>query len=180
MRILKDDTAGLIIDIQERLFPFIHEHDRIARNTAILIQGFKTLDLPIVVTQQYTKGLGGTVAPVLEALGTENYLEKVAFSCCDDNGFMQELSRHGRKNVVIAGIEAHVCVLQTTIDLISNGYQPIVVEDCVSSRSPNDKTVAIARMRAEGAIITTYESILFELLRFSGTSEFKSISKLVK
>ena len=104
----------------------------------------------------------------------------MAFSCCDDTGFMNELKTFGKKNVIIAGIESHVCVLQTTIDLLENNYQPIVVEDCVSSRTLNNKNMAIERMRQEGAIITTYESILFELCRFSGTDAFKAISKLVK
>jgi len=180
MRILKENSAGLIIDIQERLFPYIHEHDKVARNTAILIQGLKAIGVPIVVTQQYTKGLGSTVPVIVEALGTEEYLEKVAFSCCDDQGFDGEITKLGRKNIVIAGIESHVCVLQTTIDLLQKGYLPIVVEDCISSRNPNDKLIAVARMRAEGAVITTYESILFELLRYSGTAEFKEISRLVK
>lgn len=180
MRILNDNSAGLIIDIQERLFPFIDGHEQVARNTAILIKGLQVLGLPIVVTQQYTKGLGGTIPSLVETLGTDQYIEKMAFSCCDDEGFMNELIRLERKNVILAGIESHVCVLQTTIDLLENNFQPVVVEDCISSRNRNDKRIAVERMRSEGAIITTYESILFELLRYSGTAEFKEISKLVK
>ena len=180
MRILRENTTGLIIDIQERLFPYIHENEKISKNTSILIQGLKVLGVPIVVTQQYTKGLGSTLPELVEVLETGDYLEKVAFSCCDDGGFMDELKGLARNFVVIAGIESHVCVLQTTIDLLEKGFQPVVVEDCVSSRSPNDKSIAVQRMRAEGAMITTYESILFELLRYSGTSEFKEISRLVK
>jgi nicotinamidase-related amidase len=180
MRIIREKSAGLIIDIQERLFPFIHESEQVARNTSILIQGLKALEIPIVVTQQYTKGLGGTIPALVETLGTSEYLEKVAFSCCDDQGFMDKLAHVDRKYIIIAGIEAHVCVLQTTIDLLEKDYLPVVVEDCISSRSPNDRRIAVERMRSEGAIVTTYESILFELLRYSGTSEFKEISKLVK
>lgn len=180
MRILRENTTGLIIDIQERLFPFIHDNEKVARNTSILIQGLKVLNIPIVVTQQYTKGLGNTLPELVEVLGSGDFLEKVAFSCCDDKGFMGELKDLGRKFVIIAGIEAHVCVLQTTIDLLENDFRPVVVEDCISSRSPNDKSMAVQRMRSEGAIVTTYESILFELLRYSGTSEFKEISRLVK
>jgi nicotinamidase-related amidase len=93
---------------------------------------------------------------------------------------MEGIATSGKENIIIAGIESHVCVMQTAIDLINNGYHPVVVEDCVSSRSENDKKMAIERMRDEGAIITTCESILFELLRFSGTEQFKGISKLVK
>jgi nicotinamidase-related amidase len=145
-----------------------------------LIQGLKVLNIPVIVTQQYTKGLGSTIPKLFEVLERTDYIEKVAFSCCDEGGFMDELNRLNRRYVIIAGIEAHVCVLQTTIDLIEKNFQPVIVEDCISSRSLNDKTIAIERMKAEGAIITTCESILFELLRYSGTSEFKEISRLVK
>jgi nicotinamidase-related amidase len=180
MRILKEDTAGLIIDIQERLFPFIHENDTLTKNTTRLIEGLKVLDIPLVVTQQYTRGLGETIVPVSEALGEFEYLEKVAFSCCDDQGFSRKLEELRRTNIIITGIEAHVCVFQTTIDLLEKGFLPVVVEDCISSRNFNDRAVAIERMRREGAVITTYESILFELLRFSGTDQFKAISRIVK
>lgn len=180
MRILRENSAGLIIDIQERLFPYIYENEKIKNNTSTLINGLKVLQVPIVVTQQYTKGLGSTLPSLVEALGTDEFLEKVAFSCCDDQPFMNELALLNRKFIIIAGIESHVCVLQTTIDLLENHFQPVVVEDCISSRNPNDKAIALERMRSEGAIITTYESILFELLRYSGTSEFKEISRLVK
>lgn len=180
MRIIKEDSAGLIIDIQERLFPFIAENERMMKNTEILIRGLRALDVPLLVTQQYTKGLGSTLQPLVQALGTGDYMEKTAFSCCDDDGFMAALGATGRKYIIIAGIESHVCVLQTTVDLLEKGYLPVVVEDCVSSRKLNDKTMAVARMRAEGALVTTYESLLFELLRYSGTTEFREISKLVK
>jgi nicotinamidase-related amidase len=93
---------------------------------------------------------------------------------------MEGIAVSGKENIIIAGIESHVCILQTVVDLIQNGYHPVVVEDCVSSRHENDKRMAIERMRQEGAIITTVESILFELLRYSGTEQFKGISKLVK
>ena len=180
MRILKENTAGLIIDMQERLFPFIQNNEELTKNTKILIEGLKHLEIPIIVTQQYTKGLGGTIEPINLSLGNYQHLEKMAFSCCDDTGFMSAINNFNKKHVIIAGIESHVCVLQTTIDLLENNYQPVVIEDCVSSRTLNNKNMAIERMRQEGAIITTYESILFELCRFSGTDAFKAISKLVK
>jgi nicotinamidase-related amidase len=180
MRILKDHTVGLVIDIQERLFPHIFEHQQMALNTVTLVKGLQHLGIPVMITQQYTKGLGESIQPVRELFSATPHIEKVAFSCCDDVNFVAELARIGRKNVVIAGIESHVCVLQTCTDLLMSGYQPVIVEDCVSSRRPGDKKVAIDRMRSSGAVITTSESILFELLRYSGTPEFKEISKLVK
>jgi nicotinamidase-related amidase len=180
MRIKKNDTAAVIIDVQEKLFPLIYEHDIMAKNMSILIQGLKLLGVPLLVTQQYTKGLGGTVPQVSDVIGKFNHIEKMAFSCSGDEGFMSEFKKLNKKNVILAGIEAHVCVLQTTLDLLEAGYQPVVIEDCVSSRFLNNKTVAIERMRQMGALISTYESILFELTEESGTELFKGIVKLVK
>jgi nicotinamidase-related amidase len=180
MRILANESIGLIIDMQERLYPHIHQHEQLTKNTAILIEGLKVVGLKIMVTEQYTKGLGETIPPLKSLLQNISFIEKQAFSCCDEPLFYEDLAIKAPQHVIIAGIETHVCVLQTTIDLINNGYKPVVVEDCVGSRRPNDKAVAISRMRSEGALVTTYESLLFELLRYSGTDEFKKISKLVK
>ncbi len=180
MRILKEQAAGLIVDIQEKLYPHIHDHQQIVKNTAILIKGLKTLDVPLLVTEQYTKGLGKTVAPVDVALDTYAPVEKIAFSCCDEPLFSKSLDATNRKFVIMAGIETHVCVLQTAVDLLQQDYQPIVVADCVSSRKPHDKTLGLERMKQEGVLISSYESILFELCRYAGTTAFKTISKLVK
>ncbi len=180
MRIHKDHTAGLIIDIQERLFPHIHEHEAVARNTEILVKGLKLLDVPVLVTQQYTRGLGPTIPELLDLISGYRLIEKTAFSCCDEPEFIRALVNTHKQTILIAGIESHVCVLQTVIDLVERGYQPVLVEDCVSSRKASDKITSVRRMRTEGAIVTTYESILFELCRFSGSELFKSISKLVK
>jgi nicotinamidase-related amidase len=180
MRILKDQTAGLVIDIQEKLFPFISGNELLANNAGILIMGLQALSIPILVTEQYTKGLGPTIKPIQELFPGGQVIEKLAFSCCDEPAFMSQLSGLGKKFIVITGIESHVCVLQTALALLEHNYIPVVVEDCVSSRRLNDKNMAIYRMRRSGAVITTYESALFELLRFSGTGEFKVISRLVK
>jgi nicotinamidase-related amidase len=180
MRIIKDRTAALLIDVQERIFPAISEHQKLEKNIILLLEGLKSLQVPVFVTEQYVRGLGPTIPSVTAVLGETERVEKAAFSCCDEARFMVSLAASGKENVIVFGVESHVCVLQTVIDLAHNGYHPIVVEDCVSSRSLNDKQIAIARMRQEGAIITTYESILFELLRFSGTEQFKAISRLVK
>jgi len=180
MRILKEESIGLIIDVQERLFPHISENKELEKNINILIQGMKILKMPVMVTEQYSKGLGPTIPTIKTSLGDIRYYEKNSFSCCDNKYFDYEFSGLNKKIVVIAGIEAHVCVLQTSIDLIERGYQPVIVEDCISSRKMLDKQVAIERMRHEGALVTTYESVLFELARVSGTEQFKAISKLVK
>ncbi|RLD81063.1 MAG: hydrolase [Bacteroidetes bacterium] len=180
MRIKKENTIGVVIDIQSRLYPVIQDADTLTKNNTILIKGLRVLHIPIVVTQQYTKGLGETIPELAEALGEYKHIEKTAFSCCDEPRFNEDLALASKMYVVVTGIEAHVCVMQTVNDLIGQGYIPVVVEDCIGSRNPNDKKIAIERMRQSGAIITTYESILFELLKYSGTDQFREISQLVK
>lgn len=180
MRILKEKTAAVIIDIQERIFPAIDGHEKLAGKVMMLIEGLKVLGVHIIVTEQYVKGLGPTIPAIAEKIEGINRIEKASFSCCDEPGFMMELASSGKEFVIIAGIESHVCVLQTAIDLQQSGYHPVVVEDCVSSRNPNDKRMAIERMRKEGVILTTSEAILFELLRYSGGETFKAVSRLVK
>ena len=180
MRIKKENSIGVVIDIQSRLYPIIQGNEEITRNNRILIRGLQVLNIPIVVTQQYTKGLGETIPEIAEVLGEYEHIEKMAFSCCDEPRFNEDLALASKMYVIVTGIEAHVCVMQTVNDLIGQGYIPVVVEDCIGSRKPNDKQMAVERMRQAGAIITTYESILFELLKYSGTPEFKEISKLVK
>ena len=180
MRILKEQTAALIIDIQERLYPHIAENELVLAASIKLIEGLKILSVPVIVTEQYKKGLGETLPQVSAAIENFEGIEKTAFSCCDEPAFMSKLKSVGKQNVIICGMETHVCVLQTCLDLLDNGYQPIVVEDAVSSRKLLDKNTAIARIRQEGAIVTSVESILFELTRAAGSDTFKAISKLVK
>ena len=182
MRILKEATVGLIIDIQERLFPLIDGNEQLLKNVEILTEGLQILDIPVKITEQYPKGLGTTIQPLKKIIGNNKVFEKMSFSCCDEKGFYDYLieAGRGRKNIIIAGIEIHVCVLQTVVDLLGKGFQPVVIYDCVSSRSAIDKKIAIQRIRSEGALVSTYESILFELARVSGTEDFKKISRLVK
>lgn len=180
MIIDRQHTIALCVDIQERLLPHIHGHQELIRRSAILIKGLRVLDVPIVVTEQYTKGLGATVPEIAAALGEYRPFEKMTFSCCGNPDVEAVILGGKRHQVLVFGIETHVCVQQTVLDLLMQGQKVVVVEDCVSSRSANDARVAIERMRSAGAVISTMESVLFELLRISGTQEFKSISALVK
>ena len=180
MRISKDNTACIIIDIQDRLFPHMYKKEELERNVRILIKGLELLEIPLLVTEQYRKGLGSTIPGIIDILSTFEPIEKISFSCCDESRFLKALNLLNKKYIILAGIEAHVCVLQTVIDLIENGYHPVLVEDCVSSRKENDKRIALDRIRNEGATITTYESILLELCRVAGSETFKKISGLIK
>ena len=181
MRILKENTVAVIIDFQEKLFPHMYDNEKILeKNMNILIEGLNILEIPIIVTEQYTKGLGFTILSVSESLRDYSAIEKSAFSCCDDTEFVKKLVNYKPVHVLVAGIEAHVCVQQTAVDLLHKGYIPVIVADCVSSRKPFDKQLALGRMKDEGAIITSYESVLFELLRYSDAEHFKAISRLIK
>ena len=180
MRILKEHTIGLVIDLQERLVSVMEESGQLIENCKKLIQGLQILGVPILVTQQYTKGLGETIVEIKALINGFQYTEKNSFSCFDEPVFAEKLAISGAKNVIICGIESHVCVLQTAIDLKAAGYIPVVVMDCVSSRSYDNFDLAMERFRYEGILMTSLESILFELTRSAVTPEFKEISKLVK
>lgn len=180
MRILKDETAAVVVDIQERLLPHIHQWEQTLQNCLKLIEGLQVLSIPMVVTQQYTRGLGPTDPSIVNKIRGFSHIEKITFSCCGEPVFKEKLTSLSKKKIIICGIESHVCVLQTCIDLLEAGYVPVVVEDCVSSRKLSDKVTAIERMRQEGARITTLESLLFELTGCAGTEIFKSISKIIK
>ena len=158
----------------------MYEKENLEHSLKILIRGLKALGISLIVTQQYTKGLGPTIASISEALGADSFVEKISFSCCGEPRFMGALKALGKRRIILAGIESHVCVLQTGIDLMEAGYTAVVVTDCVSSRKPADRMSALERFRLEGAVPATYESVLFELCREAGSDTFKTISSLVK
>lgn len=180
MRIRAENCTGLVVDIQERLFPVMDGSEKLLTRVLILLKGLKLLNIPVLLTEQYPKGLGPSLPQVLDLVNQPQALEKISFSCCGDPNFREQLASLDKKWVIITGIEAHVCVLQTVIDLIELGFVPVVVADCIASRNPEDKKVALKRMSAEGAVLTTSESILFELTETAGTALFKQISSLVK
>jgi nicotinamidase-related amidase len=180
MRIERDNSIGLVIDIQERLVPVMNSKDFFLENTGRLIIGLQELNIPLLVTQQYTKGLGETVSEISTLINQLNPIEKSSFSCYDEPVFVKALENTGVKNVIICGIESHVCVLQTAIDLKTAGFNPVVVFDCISSRTKQNMKLAIERFRYEGIIVASCESILFELTRGASDPAFKAISKLLK
>lgn len=176
----KDKTALLVIDIQERILPVILESERVVTNAVKLINGFQVMNLPVYYTEQYSKGLGPTSPKVKEALQNTEAIQKMSFSCSGAPGLFDELKHKKIEQVVVCGIESHVCVMQTVLDLLANDFQVHVVADTVSSRRQFDYQTALQRMELNGAEITLTESVLFELLEVCGTDVFKSVSKLVK
>lgn len=176
----KETSALLIIDLQEKILPVIKNIDSVLENTIKLIKGFKILQLPIFYTEQYPKGLGPTSSRILEELNRYSAIQKMSFSCFGAENLFNEFRQKRLSQIIVCGVESHVCVQQTVLDLIANDFQVNVVADAVSSRREFDFLIALERMRTLGAEITTAESILFELLEVCGTTEFKEISKIIK
>ena len=179
-RINRDEAVLVLVDFQERLMPAMRKCDKVIGKAAMLAKGCKEFDIPMLVTQQYTKGMGDTVPEMKEALGEFEHIEKKEFSCMMNQEFKAALAGTGRKTAIVTGCETHVCVLQTVLDLLAEDYNVYIVTDCVSSRKRNTRDTAIERMIGAGAIPTTAEAVLFELLRSADDPAFKAISKLVK
>jgi nicotinamidase-related amidase len=176
----RKNTALIVVDIQERLLPQIFEKERLVENTVRLIRGLNILHIPILVTEQYRKGLGATAPQVAVAIPGFSPIEKMAFSACGAKGFNSALRAKKIKDVLLCGMEAHVCITLTCLDLLQDGFQVFVVADAVSSRTPDNRSVGLERMRDAGASIVSVEMVLFELLERCGTDEFKQILKLVR
>lgn len=176
MRIERTDAVGLVIDYQEKLVPAMNEKEQLIQNTRILLEGLKILDVPMILTQQYTKGLGMTTETITEAVGHTEYVDKIRFSAYED---VKEQIQ-GKRFVIVCGMESHICVLQTVIELKEAGFIPVLVTDCIASRKEKDKEMALIRAQQEGAILTTYEAVLFELLKAAGTETSKKIQKLIR
>jgi nicotinamidase-related amidase len=175
-----DNTALLVIDMQERLFPVMHEKEKLLRSLIKLIKGALALEVPVLFTEQYPKGLGPTLPEIRELAPGFKAIEKVSFNCCDETLFCQALEALKRRQVLIAGIEAHICVYQTAMGLARAGYEIEVAEDCVASRDSENKSVVFSRMGAAGIMPTTMEMALFELLKVAKGDKFKAISNIVK
>jgi nicotinamidase-related amidase len=175
------ESVLVVVDVQDRLAAVMEGRERVVQRTKLLIEGAKILGLPIILTEQYPKGLGPTVSEIREVLPPEvRPVEKLHFSCCGEPAFMDALKKTGRTKVLLAGMETHICVLQTTLCLIAAGYTVHVVSDAVCSRKRSDYEVGLGIAREAGAVVTSAETVLFQLLKKAGTEEFKSISKLVK
>jgi nicotinamidase-related amidase len=172
-----ETSCLLVVDFQERLMPAIHDADRTVANGAWLIQIARRLEVPVLASEQYPKGLGHTVAAIREWLPTEAFMEKLHFSCAADRDCMRRIDALGREQMVVIGAEAHVCVLQTVLDLRAVGKEIYLVADAVSSRSPRDVELALERMRAEGVRVVSREMVAFEWLHQAGTDQFREISR---
>lgn len=180
MRINVEDAVFCLVDVQERLFPHMANKEIIERNLITLIKGLRLHEIPFIINEQYKKGIGETIPAIAQLVESDPHFEKTTFSCCKNEPTMDAIKNAGKKVVIVAGIETHVCVLQTCLDLLEAGLQPVIVTDCVSSRAEYNTIMAIERLVQAGVIPTTYESILFELTVNAKNPVFKEISQLVK
>ncbi len=170
----------LVVDVQERLVPAMTEAAAMLANSALLLRGAGRLGVPVLASEQYPQGLGPTVPELVELLPENARLAKTDFACAADPGIAGRLAASGRDQIVICGIESHVCVLQTALGLKAAGYLPFVAADATASRRAESKAVALDRLRANGVEVVTAEMVLFEWLGRAATDEFRELSRLIR
>src|SRR5512135_3746457 len=177
----RDSAVLLVIDVQEKLCKAMDSEvlRQLTGNVSTLLEAAKEMQIPVLVTEQYTRGLGETLPEIRERIPVPA-VEKMSFSCCGDEAFMNRLKDLGRKQVIVTGMESHVCVLQTVLELLAQGYHVHVVTDAVMSRKKKNWKLGLNMVASAGAVVTSTEAALFQLLKVAGTEEFKKLSKLVR
>lgn len=178
MMLIRAERSGLlVVDVQERLLPALHRAEQVLANCIWLVQIAQRLNVPVLLSEQYPKGLGLTVAELRERVPESDVLEKLCFSCIDETHWQERIEASGRRQWVLVGAEAHVCVLQTALGLVQAGKEVYVVADAVASRTPENRELALARLRAEGVRIVSREMVAFEWLGRAGSEQFRAISR---
>ncbi len=182
VNLAREETALLVVDVQERLFSVMEpgRRDAMVKNIKILVAAAQRLRLPLLVSEQYPKGLGHTLPELKEGLVGVEPLEKVVFSCCGAEGFSDRLRSARAKSLIVTGIEAHICVLLTALDLLAAGYAVYVPADAVCSRARENYEIALSQLRDAGAVITSTETLFFQLLGRSDTEDFRFLQSLIK
>ena len=176
----RDKTALIVVDVQGKLADLMSEREALFANVERLIGGARAMGLPIVVTEQNPEKLGATRPEIAACLGDYEPITKMTFSCCGEPAFPAAVKGLGKPKLLVAGIETHVCVYQTVRDLLLAGYEVHVAADAVSSRAAANRQIALDRMRSEGAVLTSTEMALMELLQVAGTEEFRQVLKLIR
>ena len=177
----RESTALAVIDMQEAFRPVMPDFAEVASRIAIAVEGARLLEVPVIVTEQYPKGLQHTAEEIIARLPVElKPIEKSCFSSCGAEDFLSQLTGRNVKQVLVCGIEAHICVLQTSLDLLASGFEVYLLVDCIASRRPENKQAALARLTQAGAIESTLEMALFEMMRTADSPQFKAIQNLIK
>ena len=179
-RLVRDDSLVLLVDVQERLAPAIVDGPAIVEACRLLVEGARRLAVPVIASEQYPKGLGPTLEPLRASLGNAPRLEKLAFSCAREPRIAEAVRATGRRTLLVAGMEAHVCVLQTALDFRDRGYRVAVVADATGSRRRESQVRALERARAAGCSVIEVEMALFEWLERAGTEEFRTIAPWIR
>ena len=178
--IQRDNLVALLIDVQEKLVPAMHQADLLLNNCEKLLLGLEKLNLPLLISEQYPKGLGSTHNHLANFKIRATTIEKTCFGCMENPEFVKTLTHTEKKQVLVFGVETHVCVLQTVFQLLESGFEVFVDFEAVSSRSEKNKDMALSRMAQRGAQLVSTESIFFEIMRSTSAPEFKDISRLVR
>ncbi len=174
-----ENSLFLIIDVQEKLVNMLKD-ENVKRNAVILAKTAHILNIPAIITEQYPNGLGSTIEEIKEVQKNTKYIEKTHFSAIKENGIAEDIKSANRKQIILFGIETHICVLQTAFDLIKNGYEVFIVQDASGSRTQENKDAALKRLIHTGCQIVTTEMVIFELLEYSKNPHFKEIQNLIK
>lgn len=175
-----EKSVLVIIDVQEKLAPLMQEKETLLKNIQILIRTAQSMDIPILRSEHVPEKIGATVESIRRLLPTQKPIVKTSFGCCGEGSFPKALASLYRKQIIVTGIETHVCVYQTVAQLLDSSYKVQVVSDAVSSRTPENKEIGLVRMRSEGGVITSTEMVLFELLKTAEHSQFRNILDLVR
>ena len=176
----KENTLLIVVDVQDKLAKTMKARDKVVRNISKLTKTAQQLQIPVIVTEQYPKGLGRTLPELDNILINTEPIEKVSFSCCMEERFMNALAIENRSHILLTGMEAHICVMQTALDLINSNYIAGIVQDAVCSYNQNDMDVALLRLHNSGVLLTTTEMVIYELLRKAGTEDFKALLPVLK
>lgn len=176
----KENTALIIVDVQEKLLPYVADKEEVTENLRMLIKFAYIMGIPVVLTEHYPKGLGRTVPQIKEVLKQYEPIEKVIFSCFGSSAFKSRLRELGVKRLMLSGIESHICIEQTALDALDAGYEVHVIADAISSRTPRNLEIGIEKTRQFGAVISSTEMAMYEIMERADTKEFKEVLKLVK
>lgn len=180
MKLKNDRSVLVIIDVQTKLLSVMYNYPLLLENLKKLIRGAQILEVPIIFTEQYPDGLGPTHPEIFSLLSEIQPIKKMAFSCCSEENFMNELHKINRDQVIVCGIESHICVYQTCRDLIDKKYEVHLVTDCISSRKPENTNLAVTKLQSYGVYSTSVEMALFEMLKDASNNAFKKIAKIIK
>lgn len=176
----RKNTGLLVVDVQEKLMQVMGRKERVIDNIIKLLQLSKLFTLPVIITEQYPKWLGSTLPDIIEHLPSYEPITKLHFNCCDVEAFNKRLNSEGLRNIIVTGVESHICIFQTCVSILEKGYQVHVPQDAVDSRTEENWRVGLELMKKAGALITSTETLIYQILKKAGTNEFKKMLKIIK